>query len=63
VRVFISQLNLKEGIKLEQCQKCNIKVSKEDLYEDHGLQICEDCKMKNVVSPPESCANMKNMIK
>ncbi|KJR48273.1 hypothetical protein UF75_1314 [Desulfosporosinus sp. I2] len=54
---------MKEGIELAQCEKCNVNVSKEDLYEDHGLQICEDCKMKNAVSPPESCANMKNMIK
>lgn len=48
---------------MAKCKKCGVKVSDEDLYEDHGLQICEDCKMKKAVSPPESCANMENMIK
>jgi|GEM_PF-993860 len=45
------------------CEKCRIEISDEDLYEDHGLKVCEDCKMKNAVSPSESCSNTKNMIK
>lgn len=48
---------------MAKCKKCSVDIAQEDLYEDHGLQVCEDCKMKNAVSPPESCANMKNMIK
>lgn len=45
------------------CAKCMLEIPSEDLYEDHGLNICEDCKMKSAVSPPESCATHKNMIK
>lgn len=48
---------------MSNCAKCMVEISNEDLYEDHGLKVCEDCKMKNAVSPPESCATMKNMIK
>lgn len=48
---------------MANCAKCRAEVSNEDLYEDHGLNVCEDCKMKSAVSPPESCATMKNMIK
>ncbi|EGW40533.1 hypothetical protein DOT_1533 [Desulfosporosinus sp. OT] len=48
---------------MAKCRKCGVEVSEKDLYEDHGLQVCEDCKMRNAVSPPESCATRKNMIK
>jgi len=48
---------------MSKCKKCGVEVSFEDLYVDHGLQVCEDCKMKSAVSPPESCANRPNMIK
>lgn len=45
------------------CERCGIGVSSEDMYENHGLKVCEDCKIKTAISPPESCATMKNMIK
>lgn len=48
---------------MAKCKKCAVDVAKEDLYEDHGLQVCEDCKLKSSVSPPESCATKENMIK
>jgi len=59
----MSSNNLKVGIELSKCERCKVEVSKENLYVDHGMQVCEDCKMKYAVSPPESCANRKNMIK
>ena len=46
-----------------KCAMCKAEVSNEDLYEDHGLKVCEDCKMKASQSPPESCAATKNMVK
>jgi len=46
-----------------KCAKCRADIPSEDFYEDHGLKICEDCKMKTAVSPPQSCATHKNMIK
>ena len=48
---------------MTKCSKCRVEVSNEDLYEDQGLKLCEDCKMKTTQSPPESCATTKNMIK
>lgn len=48
---------------MAKCAKCRLEISDEDLYDDHGLVVCEDCKMKNSISPPQSCATMKNMIK
>lgn len=38
------------------CEKCGLEVvSAEDLYEDRGLRICEDCKIKSTVSPSQPC--------
>ena len=38
------------------CEKCGVEVvSAEDLYEDRGLQVCEDCKIKSTSSPSQSC--------
>lgn len=48
---------------MTNCAKCMVEISDEDLYEDHGLKVCDNCKIKNAVSPPESCAIIKNMIK
>jgi len=48
---------------MSNCEKCKAKISNKDLYEDQGLKVCEDCKMKSAVFPPESCATTKNMIK
>lgn len=48
---------------MANCAKCMVEISNEDLYEDHGLKVCENCKMKNAISPSESCATTKNMIK
>ena len=45
------------------CAKCKVEILNEDIYEDHGLKICENCKIKATQSPPESCANTKNMPK
>ena len=50
-------------MKMANCARCKAEISNKDLYEDRGMKVCEDCKMKNSVSPPESCATMKNMIK
>ncbi|MFZ3102474.1 MAG: hypothetical protein WA131_08115 [Desulfitobacteriaceae bacterium] len=38
-----------------KCGKCGIEVSEEDTYEDQGLKICEDCKMKGSASPAKPC--------
>jgi methyl coenzyme M reductase beta subunit len=47
---------------MTKCAKCRLEISNEDLYDDHGLVVCEDCKMMNALSSPLSCATMKNMI-
>ncbi|OLN29381.1 hypothetical protein DSOL_3557 [Desulfosporosinus metallidurans] len=45
---------------MAKCEKCGVVVfSNEDLYEDHGLQICEDCKMKSSKSPSQPCGGEK----
>ncbi len=41
------------------CAKCGVEVKEEDMYEDHGLQICEDCKMKGTRSPAKPCGGEK----
>ena len=48
---------------MASCEKCMVEISDDNSYEAHGLKVCEACKMKSVVSPPESCANTKNMVK
>lgn len=40
---------------MAKCEKCEIEVSEDDLYEDKGLMICEDCKIKGSASPANSC--------
>ena len=47
-----------EGIAMSKCAKCGVEVvSPEDLYEDHGLQVCENCKIKGTTSPSQPCGN------
>ena len=48
---------------MAKCEKCSLEILNEDLYEDHGIKVCEECKMKTAVSAPQSCASTKNMIK
>jgi hypothetical protein len=44
------------GINMANCAKCGVEVvATEDLYEDQGLQICEDCKIKSTFSPSQPC--------
>lgn len=40
---------------MAKCEKCGIEVAPEDFYEDHGLKVCEDCKMKDTKSPSKPC--------
>ena len=41
---------------MAKCEKCGLEVvSPEDLYEDRGQQICEDCKIKSTSSPSQPC--------
>ena len=45
---------------MAKCGKCGVEViSAEDLYEDRGLQICEDCKIKSTASPSQPCGGEK----
>ncbi len=37
------------------CQKCGVTVSEQDLYEDQGQKVCEDCKLKTAPSPSKPC--------
>ncbi len=46
---------MKEGIILAKCDNCGIEVIAEDLYEDKGSMVCEDCKIKGSVSPSIPC--------
>jgi len=34
------------------CEKYGVEVSNDDLYEDNGLKVCEDCKIEGI-QPPE----------
>ena len=39
-----------------KCEKCGAEVvSAEDLYEDRGLQVCEDCKIKGTSPQSQPC--------
>lgn len=42
---------------MAKCEKCGVEVSSEDLYENHGLKVCEDCNLKSatLMSPSKSC--------
>lgn len=46
---------MKEGIVMAKCEKCGIEVIEEDMYEDKGSRICEDCKIKGSASPSKPC--------
>ncbi|MCR6546365.1 hypothetical protein [Dehalobacterium formicoaceticum] len=37
---------------MEKCEKCGAEVSHDDIYEDNGLKVCEDCKLEGI-TPPE----------
>lgn len=49
-----------EGSQMAKCQKCGIEVPTQDLYEDRGMQLCEDCKIKGMLSPSQPCGGEKN---
>lgn len=41
------------------CAKCNQEVPQEDLYEDHGELVCENCKINAIHSPSKPCGGEK----
>ena len=40
---------------MAKCELCGVEVSSEVFKDDHGLPICEDCKMKISASPSNPC--------
>ncbi len=40
---------------MAHCQKCGAEVDEMDLYEDYGLKVCEDCKIRATASPSQPC--------
>lgn len=34
-----------------RCENCGVEVPKDELYEDNGLKVCEDCKIKGIKRP------------
>ena len=46
---------MKGEIVMAKCEKCGIEVSEDDIYEEKGLKICEDCKMKGSASSAKPC--------
>jgi formylmethanofuran dehydrogenase subunit E len=51
----------KEGINMAKCEKCGVEVPTEDLYEAHGLKVCEVCELKSASSssPSTPCGGEK----
>ncbi|CAA7602371.1 Zinc finger, LIM-type [Acididesulfobacillus acetoxydans] len=37
------------------CAKCGQEVSDDDLYEDHGLLVCDDCKVNGTRPISKPC--------
>lgn len=46
---------------MAKCEKCGVEVPTEDLYEAHGLKVCEVCKQKSASSssPSKPCGGEK----
>ncbi|MCR6546969.1 hypothetical protein NVS47_15870 [Dehalobacterium formicoaceticum] len=36
---------------MPKCEKCGLEVSNDELYEDNGQKICEDCKIEGIQHP------------
>ncbi|WP_282432649.1 hypothetical protein [Desulfosporosinus sp. HMP52] len=36
---------------MPKCEKCGLDVSQDELYEDNGLKVCEDCKISGIKRP------------
>lgn len=36
---------------MAKCEKCGVEVPEEELYEDHDLKVCEDCKLESAKGP------------
>ncbi len=36
---------------MAKCEICGVVVPEDELYEDNGLKICEDCKINGIKSP------------
>lgn len=36
---------------MAKCEKCGAEVSQDELYEDYGLKVCEDCKIVGIKRP------------
>jgi len=49
--------NLRKEVNMAKCEKCGVEVHAEDLYEAHGLKVCEVCKQKSASSssPSKPC--------
>lgn len=40
---------------MAECELCGVEVSKAVFTDDHGLPVCEACKMKISASPSKPC--------
>lgn len=36
---------------MPKCENCGVEVSQDELYEDNGLKVCEDCKKDGIKRP------------
>jgi predicted Zn-ribbon and HTH transcriptional regulator len=34
-----------------KCEKCGVEVPHDEIYEDSGQKICEDCKIEGIQHP------------
>ena len=44
---------------MPKCEKCGVEVPQDELYEDNGLKVCEDCKISGI-KRPETKINLQN---
>lgn len=33
---------------MTKCEKCGVEVAQDELYEDNGFKVCEDCKISGI---------------
>lgn len=36
---------------MANCEQCGVEVLEDELYEDNGLKVCEDCKINGIKRP------------
>ena len=36
---------------MAKCENCGVEVPQDELYEDNGLKLCEDCKINGIKRP------------